>query len=553
MPGVMSSNDAPVQDRLPWHASLDNTGIDPIPISQKEWEQIEALSDLLAEHANMQTALSAALNFLSIAFQRSTVIFFVQSPTDPAPILTVSQNLTEPLASQLSDANSELRRVSNKVLDSGRPTGAVASLNLAAAIPVGSRNERQGILLFCGKAFGDAELQSLQRLVRPVSRMIKANRSYLEVSRWQLLRSRNTLRALFDNIPASVYIIDQKYYLIALNLTRATLASNKPNVLVGRQCYEALYGRDQVCLGCRVAETLRTGENTNRTGKQWAKDGEQMEWEISTYPIRDETSEVIQAILFEQDVTEKRRLEATLMQSEKLAAVGQLAAGVAHEINNPLTAIIANAQMLQRELPAQDDRQELVELIAEAGSRATQVVRNLLDFARKEQYEFTPTNLNENIRRALALMQHEIVSRPIRLSFEPTPDLPFILASQDHLQGVWLNLVMNAIDAIEDGEGEIHIFTRQAGDEVRVSVIDTGKGIPSERLSRIFEPFYTTKAPGRGTGLGLSLCHRIVKLHGGQILVSSQVGKGTEFIVTLPIPADGVHPTSQGFTQHEQE
>jgi two-component system NtrC family sensor kinase len=266
-----------------------------------------------------------------------------------------------------------------------------------------------------------------------------------------------------------------------------------------------------------------------------------MEWEISTYPIRDESGEVVQAILLEQDVTEKRRLEATLAQSEKLAAVGQLAAGVAHEINNPLTAILANAQMLQRELPAQDDRQELVELITEAGHSATQVVRNLLDLAREEQYEFTPTNLNETIRRALALIQHETMHQPLQVSFIAADDLPLILGSQDHLTGVWINLITNAIDALEDKGGEIRILTLQAGDEVQVHVIDTGVGIPPESLSRIFEPFYTTKTTGRGTGLGLSICDRTVKLHGGRILVNSQLGKGTEFIVVLPVIPD-LHP-----------
>ncbi len=540
----MSSKNVPAQDQNLWSNSTASVGIGEVPLSLREWEEIETLSDLLAEHADMETALPAALSFISETYRRPAGILLVQSPSDPVPILTVHKNLSNSLESQLNDANSDLGRLSQQILETGCPIHTESSLGLAAAVPVCSRGECQGILFLCGTILEGVELQSLQRLTRPVSRMIKAHRSYIEVSRWQLLRSRNTLRALFDNIPTSIYIVDQKYTLVAINLTRATLANSKPSALVGRQCYETLYNREEICPGCRVTETLLSGENTNRTRRQWEKDGELMEWEISTYPIRDESGDVIQAILLEQDVTEKRRLEATLAQSEKLAAVGQLAAGVAHEINNPLTAILANAQMLQRELPAGDDRQELVELIARAGNRATQVVRNLLDFARKEQYEFTPTDLNETIRRALALLQHEIVSRPIQVTFDPSNDLSLIMASQDHIQGVWLNLVMNAIDALENDGGEIRITTRQAGSEIRVSVIDTGIGIPPERLPRIFEPFYTTKAPGRGTGLGLSVCHRIVKLHGGQILVSSQVGKGTEFIVALPVSLDVTNPPS---------
>jgi two-component system NtrC family sensor kinase len=218
-----------------------------------------------------------------------------------------------------------------------------------------------------------------------------------------------------------------------------------------------------------------------------------------------------------------------------LAAVGQLAAGVAHEINNPLTAIIANAQMLKRKLSDNDELYEMVDLIARAGDRATQVVRNLLDFARKETYEFAPTNLNETIRKSIALIQHELVARSIDLTFEPDEAIPLIPASQDHLQGVWLNMLLNAMDAMENNHGEIRISTQLLGKEIRVKIVDNGKGIPPERISRIFEPFYTTKEPGKGTGLGLSVCHRIVKQHGGHILVDSQVGIGTEFTVVLPI------------------
>jgi two-component system NtrC family sensor kinase len=228
-------------------------------------------------------------------------------------------------------------------------------------------------------------------------------------------------------------------------------------------------------------------------------------------------------------------LENILTQSEKLAAMGQLAAGIAHEINNPLTAIIANAQILRRSLPPDDDMQESVDLIARAGARAVQVVRNLLDFARKEDYHLGLTNLNENLGRAIELVQHELLSRGVQLTFDQDPDLPPILASQDHLQSVWLNLLLNAIDSLDKPDGNITVATQRVKENIIVTVVDNGKGIPIERLGRIFEPFYTTKAPGRGTGLGLSVSHRIVQQHGGTIRVESQVGQGSTFTVILPV------------------
>ncbi len=365
---------------------------------------------------------------------------------------------------------------------------------------------------------------------------LKIENANLEVNQWQLMRSRNILRALFDSIPVSMYIIDKKYNLIAVNMDRARRINTPPNELVGRRCYEALYNYDDVCPDCRVIESLFGGKITNRTKREWQKDDQALEWEISTYPIYDDANQVTQAILFEQDVTEKRRLEASLAQSEKLAAVGQLAAGLAHEINNPLTAIIANTQLLQRDLKDDPDKLEMVDLIARAGQRAAQVVRNLLDLARKEEYLFEPTDVHQTLNRAITLMQHELVSRSIRLIYEPSDDLPLIMASQDRLQGVWVNLLANAIDSFDESEHrEIRISTSATANEVRVTVMDTGKGIPAEKLNRIFEPFYTTKAPGKGTGLGLSLCHRIVKQHGGSIHVDSKLGAGTIFTISFPI------------------
>jgi two-component system NtrC family sensor kinase len=356
----------------------------------------------------------------------------------------------------------------------------------------------------------------------------------LKSNREELLNSRNTLRALFDSIPASLYIVDRAYALRAINRSRAKRAASRPKLLVGRCCYEALFGRISPCPECLVAETLQSGKNTVRALRA-GEGGDAKEWEIGTYPIVDEFGQVVQVIVFEEDVTERRRLEANLAQSEKLAAVGQLAAGVAHEINNPLTAVIANAQLMQRSLPPDSDLQESVELILIAGSRAAQVVRNLLDFSRKEQYRLDRTDLNETIRKTLELVQHEVVSRSIDLKFDPDPDLPRVMASGDHLQGVWLNLVLNAFDALGGLPGEIRISTACEGREVQVEIEDTGRGISAEILPRIFEPFFTTKLPGQGTGLGLSVCPQIIKQHNGQILVESEVGRGTRFTIVLPV------------------
>lgn len=365
-------------------------------------------------------------------------------------------------------------------------------------------------------------------------RELKAAAGSLRISRDQLLHSRNVLRALFDSFPDGLYIIDRQYQLTAVNMQRARRAGRHPNLLVGGRCYQTLFDRQAPCPECQVLDTLQNGKTATRTRRDKDGGGEILEWEIYTYPILDGEGQVVQAIILEQDITEKSRLELTLAQSEKLAAMGQWAASLAHEINNPLTAIIANAQLLKREIPPEDDKHELVDLIARAGERANHVVRNMLDLARKEEYMFGPTDINQTIQRSLEFLQHELAARAIHLILEPAEDLPLVNASPDHLQGVWLNLLTNAMDSIDRAPGEIKLQTFSHENEVWIVIQDNGLGIPAERLTHIFEPFYTTKAPGQGTGLGLPVCQRIIKQHGGRILVESRPGKGSQFTVILP-------------------
>lgn len=354
-------------------------------------------------------------------------------------------------------------------------------------------------------------------------------------SRLELENIRRVLIALLENFPASMYMVDQNYGLDLVNLAAARRAGRPPAALLGLTCYSALYQRSEPCPGCMAAETLASGRSTLRRQSRLGEADETSEWEIRSYAVLDDGSKVSHAILLEQDISEKSLLEGFVAQSEKLAALGHLAASVAHEINNPLTAIIANAQILQRELPPGDERLESVDLIALAGARAAQMVRNLLDFARKEQGQFVLTNINDTLRSSLALVQHELMARSITLSFDPAENLPQVMARSDSLQGVWLNLLLNAIESIDRVGGMIRVTSRRVGDDLQVSIVDNGRGIPPDRLERIFEPFYTTKAPGRGTGLGLSVCSRIIEQHNGRMQVQSHVGVGSQFTVILPI------------------
>jgi signal transduction histidine kinase len=242
----------------------------------------------------------------------------------------------------------------------------------------------------------------------------------------------------------------------------------------------------------------------------------------------------------EEDLEQTHRM---LMQSEKMAGLGRLAAGVAHEINNPLTAINANAEMLKLTIPADDENYESVDLIQQAGERATKVVRGLLDFARQEQYAFTPDNVNKSIGQALALVQYQLQTANTRVIQNMSDELPRVVASWEHLKSVWLNLIVNARDALQDlpVDRQIEIITRPGSDSNHIQVLfrDNGKGMSEAELAHIFEPFYTTKDPGKGTGLGLATSHRIIEQHGGEINVVSVPGEGTTFIIRLPVNDNG--------------
>lgn len=357
----------------------------------------------------------------------------------------------------------------------------------------------------------------------------------LEARCWEMRRERSKVSSLFNSLPFPFYCIDRDFRLVAVNEMAADRGDCEPDRMLGMRCYETMYRRQEPCPGCRVGESLTSGIMTFRHGRKWQEDGDPREWEISTYPLRDDHGRVVEAVVLEQDITEKNRLVESLARTAKLAAVEQLAAGVAHEINNPLVAIIANSQLLQREIDPGDNRSESINLIARAGDRALGVVRALLDLTQQETYTFNLIDINQSIRSAVQLVKHQLVGGAVELNLFLSPELPLIQASEDHLQGMWLNLLFNARDALTENRGRITITSEQQGNYIVVTVQDDGVGIPEDRLSRVFEPFYTTKDPGDGTGLGLSVCHRIVRQHGGKIQVQSEQGRGTEFIVSLPV------------------
>jgi hypothetical protein len=244
-------------------------------------------------------------------------------------------------------------------------------------------------------------------------------------------------------------------------------------------------------------------------------------------------------VIFE-DVTEKVELETQLRLREKMVSLGLLAAGVAHEVNTPLTGISSFTQMLREQTEASDPRAKLLEKVERQTERASKIVNNLLNFARQSGSHFVPVDLNEQVQDVLSLLEHQLKRARVQVRLELNEDLPRILGDENKLQQVFLNLFLNAQEAMPSG-GWLTIKTAYyAAVGVVVEVSDTGQGISREDVKRIYDPFFTTKKGGRsGTGLGLSITYGIVQEHSGHIGVQSEVGKGTRFRIELPALESG--------------
>jgi len=233
-----------------------------------------------------------------------------------------------------------------------------------------------------------------------------------------------------------------------------------------------------------------------------------------------------------------RAAKAQLFQTAKLSAIGELAAGIAHEIRNPLTTIIGDTQLLLADVRPGEPAYESLKAIERSGYRASKVIRNLLSFSRQEEYEFTDLDINESIHAALSLTTYQIERSRISVIEDLTEGLPLVRASAHHIEEVWVNLLINARDAIPSKQtGEIRITSRLdgSGKAIQVQVSDNGCGIPQANLDRVFDPFFTTKDMDKGTGLGLYITYNIVTRHNGSIEIASEEGKGTTVTVTLPI------------------
>jgi two-component system NtrC family sensor kinase len=239
-----------------------------------------------------------------------------------------------------------------------------------------------------------------------------------------------------------------------------------------------------------------------------------------------------------EQMTEIKQTQAQLVQSTKLAAIGELAANIAHEINNPLTTVLGFASFIAERLPPEDPTREELGLIQEEASRARDIVRDLLQFSRQRDFMPEPSDVNIVLEQVVGMVRRQGALQSITVTEAYASELPMVEMDVPRIKQVFLNIINNAVYAMKDG-GALAVSTVPDGGFARIAFADTGPGIPGDIMSRIFDPFFTTKPEVSGTGLGLSVSLGIVQSHVGTIKVESEIGKGTTFTVTLPITHDG--------------
>jgi PAS domain S-box-containing protein len=344
------------------------------------------------------------------------------------------------------------------------------------------------------------------------------------------------MASLADLVPDEIYALDPAGRITWTNERAGSANDLMPSALLGRQFAEMVSPESKSAVEAKIKNTL-AGEDTEAEIQAVRSDGAVRFVEAHASPLWKDGS-VAGALVFLRDLTERKKAHERMAQSDKLRAVGELAAGVAHNLNNSLTVIQGRAQLLQRRA-ADEATSKSLEIIVQAVADGAQTLRRILDFARREQArEFAPLDLTELIKTSVEIAkpkwQRKSGKGPgcVNVSVE-TRGPVHVLGEKSELREVVLNLLFNAVDAMPDG-GEIEIGTRGELESACFWVADTGRGMPPETLERIFEPFYTTKGEG-GTGLGLSASHGIITRHRGQIMVVSEPGLGTRFEIRLPV------------------
>ncbi|MFT3709193.1 MAG: ATP-binding protein [Archangium sp.] len=396
------------------------------------------------------------------------------------------------------------------------------------------------LLLTVRSAFEQHELLSDNRRLHELTqqqnvelRQLNADLEQRVHQRTQMLsRAKREWELSFDTIDSPLAVINTDDHIIRrANIASARVSHRDVTELKGgMKCHEFLFDRKTPCPGCPLGPNLKSPSTLELTH-------ENRTYSVHLYPMDDEPI----AVCHYRDVTDERALTRRLIESEKMIAIGNLAGGVAHEINNPLGGILAFSQLMKRDDGRTPQDLEALELIEESAMRCKRIVESLLKFSRRSKVEDRRAfDLSKCVEDAAVLFKAQIKKYPrARLELDLATGLPAVYGDPAQLGQVVLNLLHNGLQALDNGEGTLKVKTGTREGNCYFMVTDDGCGIPQDNLPRIFEPHFTTKPPGEGTGLGLSIAYRIVEDHGGHFSVDSKLDEGSAFTVLIPMQPQG--------------
>jgi two-component system NtrC family sensor kinase len=348
-------------------------------------------------------------------------------------------------------------------------------------------------------------------------------------------RERDFNKNILNNTQSMILVLDTAG-LVSYANRRCFEAGYREQDLLGQPLVELVTPARRPLLAEALERTLQGAALDNLEIPLFRGSGTPGQFSISLSPMRDEQGEINSVVVVMTDITDAASLQAKLMHTEKMAALGQLVSGVAHEVNNPLAAIVGFTDLLLENPAVPDDAKEELQVILQEAQRTRVIVQNLLSFARQMPAQREPAQVNTILRQTMKLRAYDLENHGVELTEKYAVELPMVIGDPHQLQQVFLNILNNAYDAVQEirRTGKIEVQTLHRSDKIEISFRDNGPGI--SQIDRIFDPFFTTKEVGKGTGLGLSICYGIIQAHRGEIIAKNNPdGDGSTFIVRLPI------------------
>ena len=358
-----------------------------------------------------------------------------------------------------------------------------------------------------------------------------------------LKKTKEFLEGIIESSVNAIVVADMKGVILLMSESARKLFGYPDKVDVGKSIAEYHYtpgGARSVMKKLRSPDYGGVGKLHTTEMKVINSSGEEIPVEMTASIIYEDGKEVASMAIFQDlrpKIEEEKKLEETrmqLVQSDKLASIGRLAAGVAHEINNPLGGIAVYTHLALEDLPKESFSYENLNKVVNLAERCKKIIKGLLDFSREREFEIKPVNVNDIIEEIFSLVETQALFQNIEITKALGPNLPPIMGDKSQLQQVFINLALNAAEAMRDG-GKLIVKSSLNNSFVEITFTDTGTGIPPEDLDKVFEPFFTTKSEESGTGLGLAVSHGIITEHKGTVSIESRLNEGTTFTIKLPV------------------